>query len=89
MLCIHVFLRVPHSENGPQITYVRDFKAKVQYFRFWCQVCQPTINLPHMVLRYIKICYLLYGKWMQQFKVSVLNISIHHDLLLVCNAAEA
>lgn len=28
-----------HSENGPQITYVRDFKAKVQYFRFWCQVC--------------------------------------------------
>uniref|UniRef100_A0A8C6Q265 E3 ubiquitin-protein ligase n=1 Tax=Nothobranchius furzeri TaxID=105023 RepID=A0A8C6Q265_NOTFU len=25
-------------ENGPQITYVRDFKAKVQYFRFWCQV---------------------------------------------------
>lgn len=27
-----------HSENGPQITYVRDFKAKVQYFRFWCQV---------------------------------------------------
>uniref|UniRef100_A0A3P9BRI6 HECT-type E3 ubiquitin transferase n=1 Tax=Maylandia zebra TaxID=106582 RepID=A0A3P9BRI6_9CICH len=22
-------------ENGPQITYVRDFKAKVQYFRFW------------------------------------------------------
>lgn len=24
-------------ENGPQITYVRDFKAKIQYFRFWCQ----------------------------------------------------
>ncbi|XP_060750715.1 itchy E3 ubiquitin protein ligase b isoform X2 [Tachysurus vachellii] len=24
-------------ENGPQIRYVRDFKAKVQYFRFWCQ----------------------------------------------------
>ncbi|MCJ8742042.1 hypothetical protein PDJAM_G00077630 [Pangasius djambal] len=24
-------------ENGPQITYVRDFKAKVQYFKFWCQ----------------------------------------------------
>uniref|UniRef100_A0A8C1MIE3 HECT-type E3 ubiquitin transferase n=1 Tax=Cyprinus carpio TaxID=7962 RepID=A0A8C1MIE3_CYPCA len=24
-------------ENGPQITYVRDFKAKVHYFRFWCQ----------------------------------------------------
>ncbi|XP_029012321.1 E3 ubiquitin-protein ligase Itchy isoform X2 [Betta splendens] len=24
-------------ENGPEITYVRDFKAKVQYFRFWCQ----------------------------------------------------
>uniref|UniRef100_A0A3Q1GB81 E3 ubiquitin-protein ligase n=2 Tax=Acanthochromis polyacanthus TaxID=80966 RepID=A0A3Q1GB81_9TELE len=24
-------------ENGPQITYVRDFKAKAQYFRFWCQ----------------------------------------------------
>ncbi|KAB5546698.1 hypothetical protein PHYPO_G00075000 [Pangasianodon hypophthalmus] len=24
-------------ENGPQITYVRDFKAKVQYFKFQCQ----------------------------------------------------
>uniref|UniRef100_UPI0037E85B99 itchy E3 ubiquitin protein ligase b n=1 Tax=Semicossyphus pulcher TaxID=241346 RepID=UPI0037E85B99 len=24
-------------ENGPHITYVRDFKAKVQHFRFWCQ----------------------------------------------------
>ncbi|XP_063001316.1 E3 ubiquitin-protein ligase Itchy homolog isoform X2 [Elgaria multicarinata webbii] len=24
-------------DNGPQIAYVRDFKAKVQYFRFWCQ----------------------------------------------------
>uniref|UniRef100_A0A673J7B3 E3 ubiquitin-protein ligase n=1 Tax=Sinocyclocheilus rhinocerous TaxID=307959 RepID=A0A673J7B3_9TELE len=24
-------------ENGPQITYVRDFKAKMHYFRFWCQ----------------------------------------------------
>uniref|UniRef100_A0A8C7CXC7 HECT-type E3 ubiquitin transferase n=1 Tax=Oncorhynchus kisutch TaxID=8019 RepID=A0A8C7CXC7_ONCKI len=32
-------------ENGPQITYVRDFKAKVQYFRFWCQVCTlHTLN---------------------------------------------
>uniref|UniRef100_A0A8C6LMV1 E3 ubiquitin-protein ligase n=1 Tax=Nothobranchius furzeri TaxID=105023 RepID=A0A8C6LMV1_NOTFU len=29
-------------ENGPQITYVRDFKAKVQYFRFWChQLSMP------------------------------------------------
>ncbi|OPJ82407.1 hypothetical protein AV530_012204 [Patagioenas fasciata monilis] len=25
-------------DNGPQIAYVRDFKAKVHYFRFWCQV---------------------------------------------------
>ncbi|XP_051569015.1 E3 ubiquitin-protein ligase Itchy isoform X3 [Myxocyprinus asiaticus] len=25
------------GENGPQITYVRDFKAQVYYFRFWCQ----------------------------------------------------
>ncbi|KAE8576588.1 hypothetical protein XENTR_v10004253 [Xenopus tropicalis] len=24
-------------DNGPHIAYVRDFKAKVQYFRFWCQ----------------------------------------------------
>ncbi|XP_029470522.1 E3 ubiquitin-protein ligase Itchy homolog isoform X2 [Rhinatrema bivittatum] len=24
-------------DNGPQIAYVRDFKAKVQYFKFWCQ----------------------------------------------------
>lgn len=31
-------LSLSNSENGPQITYVRDFKAKVQYFRFWCQV---------------------------------------------------
>uniref|UniRef100_A0A3Q2E977 E3 ubiquitin-protein ligase n=1 Tax=Cyprinodon variegatus TaxID=28743 RepID=A0A3Q2E977_CYPVA len=23
-------------ENGRQITYVRDFQAKVRYFRFWC-----------------------------------------------------
>uniref|UniRef100_A0A8C5GZB8 E3 ubiquitin-protein ligase n=1 Tax=Gouania willdenowi TaxID=441366 RepID=A0A8C5GZB8_GOUWI len=23
--------------NGPQITYVRDLKAKVQHFRIWCQ----------------------------------------------------
>uniref|UniRef100_A0A8C4E271 E3 ubiquitin-protein ligase n=1 Tax=Dicentrarchus labrax TaxID=13489 RepID=A0A8C4E271_DICLA len=30
-------------ENGPQITYVRDFKAKVQYFRFWCQVGVITV----------------------------------------------
>ncbi|EPY76594.1 hypothetical protein CB1_001405001 [Camelus ferus] len=26
------------GDNGPQIAYVRDFKAKVQYFRFWCQI---------------------------------------------------
>lgn len=32
-----------HRENGPQITYVRDFKAKVQYFRFWCQVCPAQV----------------------------------------------
>ncbi|XP_053814709.1 E3 ubiquitin-protein ligase Itchy homolog isoform X2 [Vidua macroura] len=25
------------GDNGPQIAYVRDFKAKVHYFRFWCQ----------------------------------------------------
>uniref|UniRef100_A0A8C2UEP3 HECT-type E3 ubiquitin transferase n=1 Tax=Coturnix japonica TaxID=93934 RepID=A0A8C2UEP3_COTJA len=25
-------------DNGPHIAYVRDFKAKVHYFRFWCQV---------------------------------------------------
>uniref|UniRef100_A0A8D0CI39 E3 ubiquitin-protein ligase n=1 Tax=Scleropages formosus TaxID=113540 RepID=A0A8D0CI39_SCLFO len=31
-------------ENGPQITYVRDFKAKVQYFRFWCQAY--LVSLP-------------------------------------------
>ncbi|XP_064160388.1 E3 ubiquitin-protein ligase Itchy-like isoform X2 [Anguilla rostrata] len=32
-------------ENGPQITYVRDFKAKVQYFRFWCQ----QLSLPQHI----------------------------------------
>lgn len=37
MMVIVLFLW-HHSENGPQITYVRDFKAKVHYFRFWCQV---------------------------------------------------
>lgn len=42
-----------HSENGPQITYVRDFKAKVQYFRFWCQVCSHTNT---NCCRYILIC---------------------------------
>uniref|UniRef100_A0A8C1FSI1 E3 ubiquitin-protein ligase n=1 Tax=Cyprinus carpio carpio TaxID=630221 RepID=A0A8C1FSI1_CYPCA len=31
-------------ENGPQITYVRDFKAKVHYFRFWCQVGPRVIR---------------------------------------------
>uniref|UniRef100_A0A4W4F0M9 E3 ubiquitin-protein ligase n=1 Tax=Electrophorus electricus TaxID=8005 RepID=A0A4W4F0M9_ELEEL len=35
-------------ENGPQITYVRDFKAKVHYFRFWCQVCSKTALLFHI-----------------------------------------
>ncbi|OXB81010.1 UNVERIFIED_CONTAM: hypothetical protein H355_006093 [Colinus virginianus] len=25
-------------DNGPHIAYVRDFKAKVHYFRFWCQI---------------------------------------------------
>uniref|UniRef100_A0A671WSA4 HECT-type E3 ubiquitin transferase n=1 Tax=Sparus aurata TaxID=8175 RepID=A0A671WSA4_SPAAU len=38
-------------ENGPQITYVRDFKAKVQYFRFWCQVCSHIkINVSRKTL---------------------------------------
>lgn len=37
----NVSLCYSSSENGPQITYVRDFKAKVQYFRFWCQVRAP------------------------------------------------
>uniref|UniRef100_A0A3P9BHZ7 HECT-type E3 ubiquitin transferase n=1 Tax=Maylandia zebra TaxID=106582 RepID=A0A3P9BHZ7_9CICH len=32
-------------ENGPQITYVRDFKAKVQYFRFWCQYVLSHIKI--------------------------------------------
>uniref|UniRef100_A0A3B5KQ72 HECT-type E3 ubiquitin transferase n=1 Tax=Xiphophorus couchianus TaxID=32473 RepID=A0A3B5KQ72_9TELE len=32
-------------ENGPRITYVRDFKAKVQYFKFWCQ----QLSLPQHV----------------------------------------
>uniref|UniRef100_A0A3B4EMF4 E3 ubiquitin-protein ligase n=1 Tax=Pygocentrus nattereri TaxID=42514 RepID=A0A3B4EMF4_PYGNA len=32
-------------ENGPQITYVRDFKAKVHYFRFWCQVWPSCVAI--------------------------------------------
>ncbi|XP_070600965.1 E3 ubiquitin-protein ligase Itchy homolog isoform X2 [Erythrolamprus reginae] len=32
-------------DNGPQIAYVRDFKAKVQYFRFWCQ----QLSLPQHI----------------------------------------
>uniref|UniRef100_A0A8C4H090 E3 ubiquitin-protein ligase n=1 Tax=Dicentrarchus labrax TaxID=13489 RepID=A0A8C4H090_DICLA len=38
-------------ENGPQITYVRDFKAKVQYFRFWCQVCAEQQHIKITVTR--------------------------------------
>ena len=34
---IYVILTFFLRDNGPQIAYVRDFKAKVQYFRFWCQ----------------------------------------------------
>uniref|UniRef100_A0A8D3CJP9 HECT-type E3 ubiquitin transferase n=1 Tax=Scophthalmus maximus TaxID=52904 RepID=A0A8D3CJP9_SCOMX len=34
-------------ENGPQITYVRDFKAKVQYFRFWCQCFFVLFRVQH------------------------------------------
>uniref|UniRef100_A0A672IYE5 E3 ubiquitin-protein ligase n=1 Tax=Salarias fasciatus TaxID=181472 RepID=A0A672IYE5_SALFA len=37
-------------ENGPQITYVRDFKAKVQYFRFWCQVPHIKITVSRKTL---------------------------------------
>uniref|UniRef100_A0A672IZS1 E3 ubiquitin-protein ligase n=1 Tax=Salarias fasciatus TaxID=181472 RepID=A0A672IZS1_SALFA len=34
------------SLYGPHtITYVRDFKAKVQYFRFWCQVRLSTSSV--------------------------------------------
>ncbi|XP_067360841.1 itchy E3 ubiquitin protein ligase a isoform X2 [Channa argus] len=38
-------------ENGPQITYVRDFKAKVQYFRFWCQQLSMPQNIKITVSR--------------------------------------
>uniref|UniRef100_A0A673WVV3 HECT-type E3 ubiquitin transferase n=1 Tax=Salmo trutta TaxID=8032 RepID=A0A673WVV3_SALTR len=41
-------------ENGPQITYVRDFKAKVQYFRFWCQVC--TLHTLNPSFKIVKRC---------------------------------
>lgn len=44
-----------HSENGPQITYVRDFKAKVQYFRFWCQVSAAQQVLKCFVIFHDKI----------------------------------
>lgn len=33
-----LFFPFGSRDNGPQIAYVRDFKAKVHYFRFWCQV---------------------------------------------------
>lgn len=38
-------------ENGPQITYVRDFKAKVQYFRFWCQQLSMSQHIKITVSR--------------------------------------
>uniref|UniRef100_A0A4W5RHE0 E3 ubiquitin-protein ligase n=1 Tax=Hucho hucho TaxID=62062 RepID=A0A4W5RHE0_9TELE len=38
-------------ENGPQITYVRDFKAKVQYFRFWCQQLSMSQHIKITVTR--------------------------------------
>uniref|UniRef100_H3DLM4 E3 ubiquitin-protein ligase n=1 Tax=Tetraodon nigroviridis TaxID=99883 RepID=H3DLM4_TETNG len=38
-------------ENGPQITYVRDFKAKVQYFRFWCQQLSVSQHIKITVSR--------------------------------------
>ncbi|XP_058488023.1 itchy E3 ubiquitin protein ligase a [Solea solea] len=38
-------------ENGPQITYVRDFKAKVQYFRFWCQQMSMSQHIKISVTR--------------------------------------
>uniref|UniRef100_A0A665VNL3 E3 ubiquitin-protein ligase n=1 Tax=Echeneis naucrates TaxID=173247 RepID=A0A665VNL3_ECHNA len=38
-------------ENGPQITYVRDFKAKVQYFRFWCQQMSMSQHIKITVSR--------------------------------------
>ena len=40
---IYVILTLFLRDNGPQIAYVRDFKAKVQYFRFWCQVSTSTV----------------------------------------------
>uniref|UniRef100_A0A3Q3MNF3 E3 ubiquitin-protein ligase n=1 Tax=Labrus bergylta TaxID=56723 RepID=A0A3Q3MNF3_9LABR len=38
-------------ENGPHITYVRDFKAKVQYFRFWCQQLSMSQHIKITVTR--------------------------------------
>lgn len=44
------------SENGPQITYVRDFKAKVQYFRFWCQVRVRNIQFDKLQYGAYALC---------------------------------
>uniref|UniRef100_A0A452S4H4 HECT-type E3 ubiquitin transferase n=1 Tax=Ursus americanus TaxID=9643 RepID=A0A452S4H4_URSAM len=41
-------------DNGPQIAYVRDFKAKVQYFRFWCQVSIRTFFSTPFSLLYLR-----------------------------------
>uniref|UniRef100_A0A8C6WY03 E3 ubiquitin-protein ligase n=1 Tax=Neogobius melanostomus TaxID=47308 RepID=A0A8C6WY03_9GOBI len=38
-------------ENGPQITYVRDFKAKVQCFRAWCQQLSMSQHIKITVTR--------------------------------------
>lgn len=38
-------------ENGPQITYVRDFKAKVQCFRAWCQQLSMSQHIKITVSR--------------------------------------
>ena len=46
LLYMYVILTFLLRDNGPQIAYVRDFKAKVQYFRFWCQVSFRTFLYP-------------------------------------------
>lgn len=50
---IYVILPFFLRDNGPQIAYVRDFKAKVQYFRFWCQVSIGTIFLHSLCFVYV------------------------------------
>lgn len=66
-----------HSENGPQITYVRDFKAKVQYFRFWCQVSNVSAQ---QVLKYLMIFHYKISKGIVFIRLLFYHVQLYKAL---------